>query len=519
MATLDAAAVLTTDVLPVTPPPAPAAALPWRPGEPVRPLVEHDGPQRCTLGQFAAWLRRAEVLDSQAIGLPGAAVTLPYGMRLVGMFDGVVRRHYEAFGYEEYDYPLLAPTSALEPTQAVLPLTNSVLYAGSDEDWVAGRRRAVLTPTGEANVYTHWARTVREAGQLPIRMYRRARYFRPAAAGRSLFRGIESVDVYEFQACHASRASSAAGLADAVQMVRQVAADMHVPVLWSTRPPWTNNESVADVTIGGDVPLPHGATLQVGCLYDQGDRFSQHYGVRLRDGPTRWHTLHVTGCVTRRLLLAHLFLGMDTDGELLVHPELAPIQVAITQGAVTPPGSGVDTRSTADALVRALTDRGIRVQLEITTNKRAVGQLHRQWRRQGIPLRVYLQPARTSDDRVRAVVIRADTRQEAAVLLDTPDTLADRVPAALDEVGSGYTNRAHAFVTRQCQPATAATVRDILATRSVAVCPLAPAEDVVRAIGDWQLGEVLGLLRSDHAGHCIVSGRPTEIFGYVSPRT
>jgi prolyl-tRNA synthetase len=497
------------------PPARPPGALPWQPGKPVQTLAEQCGPESgwSTLGQFSSWLLRAEVMDSRVIELPGAAVVLPYGCRLQAQFEATVRRRYEDAGYQEYDYPLLVPPSVLEPSGQVLELGNALLHAGNDQDWVADKRRAVLTPTGEGVVSTHWSQLVHSADQLPIRMYRRARYFRPAASGGNVFRAMESTDVYEFQACHASAADSATGMLAGLDMLRSICDDLHVPVLWSTRPPWTNNASVAEVAVGGDVPLPHGATVQVACVYDQGERFSRPYGVRLRSGSTARYAQHVAGCVSRRLLLAHLFLGMDTDGDLLVHPDLAPIQLAVTLAS-----GRSDDQAMAQGLVRALTANGIRARLEIAPDKRAVGRLHRQWRRQGIPLRLYLQPARTAEERLRVVVVRADTRQEAALLVDSPASLVSKLPAALAEVGAGYAHRSYGFVARQCVAAKE-SVRNVLARRSVAVCPLAPVEEVIRTVGSWRLGEVLGLLDAGQPGVCAVSGRPTTAIGYLSPRT
>jgi prolyl-tRNA synthetase len=504
------------DLALAAPPPRPEQALPWRPGETVEALVDGCGQDVgwATLGRFSSWLRDAGVLDTRAIDLPGAVVTLPYGRALERRFEAIVRRQYEAWGYEEYDYPSLVPASALVPSGDLLPLKNMLLFAGDDEDWASGRRRAVLTPTGEAAVYSHWARSLRHAGQLPIRMYRRARYYRPAAAGPSVFRAMESSDVYEFHACHADRAGSAAGMRASVDMLRRVCQELHVPVLWSTRPPWTNRAAVAATTVGADVPLPHGATLQVSSVYDQQDRFAAPYNVRFRMGGAWVTTQHVAGYVSRRLLLAHLFLGMDTDGELLVHPGIAPVQVGVTLAG----GDGGD-HATAAVLIRALAALGVRARLEAPADRRSVGRLHRRWRRQGLPLRLYLQPARGDDRPARAVVVRADTREEAVVPLDDVTGLAARIPAALAEVGAGYAHRAYGFAARQCVSAGAGEVRDVLSRRGVAVCPLAPAEEVVRAVGAWRTGEVLGFVRDGRAGVCAVSGRPTDAVAYLSPRT
>lgn len=499
------------DSLPTASPPSavpgaettPPGALPWLPGERVKPVT------RCSQGEFVQHLERARVLDMHTVELPGSAIMLPFGMGLVRRFEEVIRHHYELHGFAEYDYPILIPTAILDPTRQLFALDGRLLYAGDDQDWARGHRRAVLTPTGEAAVYAHWTRQVSSRNDLPIRMYRRARYFRPTSAGQGLFRAMEAAGVWEFQSCYPDRDASMAGMASAADMARAVCADLHVPVLWSARPPWTNNGALAERCLGGDVPLPHGATLQVGCVYDQGEQFSRLYGVRWSDATGTHYTRHVTGCVTQRLVLAHLFLGIDAAGELLVHPDLAPTQVAIT--------SSPDEHAAVAELIGGLA--GLRVRHEMTQDKRDTGRWHRLWRRQGVPIRVYLQPARFAGDRVKVVVVRADTRAEAVLYLDELDRLVAGLRAGVIEVGLGYRRRSAEFVDSRCVPATADTVRDVLAARLVAVCPLEPTEHTVAEVGSWGLGEVLGLNRTDHTAACVVTGRPTRARAYLSART
>jgi prolyl-tRNA synthetase len=499
-------------------PPAPVRpVLDWRlptGTEPVQPLVDAapEGDD-FDLGDFTTWLSKAGVLDTSSIELPGATVTLPFGMRLIRRMELILRERYENYGYQEYDYPLLVPATALEPTRKLMPLENSLVLAGDDRDWAAGRKRMVLTPTGEAAVYTHWARTIRTEADLPVRAYRRTRYFRPARAGRSVFRAIEALDVFEFQSCFADEHQAGRGFADALRMSREVADALHVPVLWGTRPPWTNNAAIAEQTVGGDVPLPHGSTIQVGSVYRQGQRFSRAYDVGYHRDGERINTWHVTGALTRRLLLMHLMLGMDADGELLVHPDLAPVQIAMTL-ATDDAQQQAECRQLADAL----TASGVRCELNLLERRRDIGRVHRVLRRQGVPLRIYLQPRRSAADRIRVVVVRADTREEAVLCPERLTDLTSLLCQSLAEVGVGYLRRARGFVAQRCRAGDVESAKQILADRAVAVLPLTPSRDAVDAIATWGLGEVLGLRRAATARPCVITGQPTTAVAYVSAR-
>ncbi|GEM_PF-6264413 len=500
-------------------PPIPPPALPWRaPAEHPAPPVAQTASARTgwvDLGAFAAALRRADVLDVEPIAIPGAVVVLPYGMAILRRFEELVRNHYCPAGYEEYDYPLLAPAQAMEPTRQLLDLQGRLLHVGTDTDWANGTSRMVLTPTGEASVYTHWAGIVRNRGDLPIRMYRRARYFRPSDAGRSIFRSVEAADVYEFHACLATAEEAGREFATALDMVRRLCAAAHVPVLWTSRPLWTNNCRVSATTLGGDAPLPNGSTLQVGCLYDQGQRFSQQYGIAWRSDSTRMYTHHVTGAVTRRLVLAHLLLGLDSAGDLLIHPSLVPVQVAATLVG------GTDAeRAQAEETARALTGLGLRVALDIGHDRRMAGRLHRMWQTRGVPLRIHLQPARHAGEGMRIVVVRADTREEAVLSPDRLTDLVEPLAASVHAVGVGYARRARGFTARQITTvASVADARAVLAARGIARCHLAPTELAARAVSSWRSGEVLGWSPSNAESPCLVTGARTHAVAYLSPRT
>ncbi|SEF23493.1 Prolyl-tRNA synthetase [Amycolatopsis pretoriensis] len=518
MTELDSSLLLSFDDGAPPPPPAPLpAALDWRPpppdAAPVTALVDSAAAGDFDLGDFTTSLLQADVLDTTAIDLPGATVTLPYGMRLLRRMEPILRSIYEQHGYEEYDYPLLVPAASLEPTRTLMPLRNSLVIAGDDNDWAAGRKRMVLTPTGEAAVYTHWARTVRSRTDLPIRGYRRTRYYRPARAGRSVFRAIEALDVFEFQSCFAEEREAREGFADALKMSREVSTALHVPALWATRPPWTNNDAVSDLTVGADVPLPQGSTIQVGSVYQQGQRFSRAYGVAYRESGERINTWHVTGALTRRLLLMHLMLGMDSQGELLVHPDLAPVQIGLTMSTADPA-----QRAEARELTDLLAVRGVRCELQFPENRNRVSRLQRVWRRQGVPLRIYLQPARKPGERIKVVVVRADTRDEAVLLPGRLAGLAQGLVRALDEVGVGYLRRTLGFVARRCRPADRHTAKEVLADRAVAVFPLTAGRLEVEEVASWGLGEVLGLRRVAEPRPCVVTGKPTRAVAFVSAR-
>jgi hypothetical protein len=348
-------------------------------------------------------------------------------------------------------------------------------------------------------------------------MYQRAKYFRPARSkkhsGRSVFRSNEAGDVYEFHCCHASALDNDAAFWRFLNVERAIAECVHVPTIWATRPPWTNNSTVSEHTIGGDAPLPSGSTLQVGCIYNQGQILSRTFDIGFSGKNGRSYTFHVAGAVSRRFVLAHLLLGMNSSGDFLVHPDLAPHQVVIT----FVPGTECDDNQVA-ALDRELRHRGYRAALVRVVDRKQLNRSRTALRQQGVPVEVFVQGRRSTSDMMKVVVTRADTRGEAVVYLHELGKSISLIETAMALVGECYQRRVDAFVSRQCVDCTESNLRDIISSGRVAVCPLLPTEEHVRKIAMWKSGEVLGFAESGETGCCVLTRTPTNIVAFVSRR-
>jgi hypothetical protein len=508
---------------PAEPPAAPGDGPEWRPGTAagdVRALVDTVGPEAgwAGLGDFSRALRAAGVLDNDAVALPGTFALLPYGVRLVAGFAALVGRACEARGFEEHDYPFVAPPEALAGMERVLPVRHRVLYAGAAEALAAGEPQLVLCPTGEPVVYSHWARLVRGAGDLPLRVFRRARYYRPISRGKhraqGVFRSVEAGDVFEFHGCYADEPGQQAELGGMAGMLRAVADAWRVPVLWGVRPPWTNHADVSRWTLGGDVPLPTGTTVQVACLYDQGQIFSGAFGVRFAAPGGQRTPFQLSGAVTRRMVLAHLFLGMHAGGELLVHPDVAPHPAAI----VLRPGAEDDAPFVAELAAR-LAQAGCRSSLVVAARNDDARRECLRLRRAGTPVVILVQGRRSPDDRLKVVLTRADTHGEASLFAASAAEAAAPVPAVLRAVGRAYDLRVRGFAAAQRVAAsTEAEVRDGVRARRVTVCPLDASAGAVAALERGVAGEVLGFAPGAAPAPCVVTGVPVSTVAFVSGR-
>jgi hypothetical protein len=471
------------------------------------------GNRPMSLGDFSKSLRAAGILDNQAVDLPGGFALLPHGVDMLNLFRDRVHAAYRAHGLAEYEYPSLAPLAAFAPTAKLFDLSDELVYAHARN----GDSRFALLPTGEAAIYTHWNRIVRRRENLPIRMYRRASYFRPMAHGKHSGRGVlqsaEGGDVFEFHCAFATSDEQRTEFDRCQRLLETFLNNAHVPVIWSTRPPWSNRREVALSAAAADVPLPVQATAQVACLYNQGTRFSEPYEIGFREHGLMHYAQQLAGYVSRRLWFVHLMLGMNNDGSLFVHPDFSTVHAALLIRS-----DSAALADTAQQLAFGLRDAQLRAKTAVVTSAGRLKAAMEAEVCRGTPLVVLLFPPRTPAEAMRVVVRRSDTGQEAESHGQHPQALVRQLAAAVEGIGHAYRRRAGRFFRERVQPAAASSVRDIVAARCVAVCPLTPSEEAVLAVAEWKNGEVLGYSKAPGPAPCILTNRPVGTVAFISPR-
>jgi prolyl-tRNA synthetase len=469
---------------------------PWESHQPLAELSQH--------------LLEAELMDFRAIPLAGASVTLPEGSALVRRVGGILDEALDDAGYAEYMFPALIAAQTVAPAVEEFPEVQNLLFACGDDDFRRGTKRAVLTPTGESAVYSFWAQRVRSTRDLPIRLRQTTSYFRPVSATRSgqgPFRSMEAPEVHEFHACLGDRAAAVEELARVLNCCRSVVQKLRVPTLWSQRPRWGNNAEISLRSFGGDAPLPSGGTIQVGAVYDQGQRFARAFRIKLRDHKGQ-APFQVAGCMTRRLLLAHLFQGLDERGNFHLHPSVAAVQV--------------DCRTTSGdsltALLAELRSAGVRARPSTVSRVKQLKQVERLNRRQGVPVQVLVQPPRPDERKYRVVVSQGD--EESVVRTAQPENVVPEIQRALDRAAAAHCNRTTGQLRRQIRGARQLGERAKAHVRAggVAIVPLSYDRDEIAMVQAMLGGEVLGLRPAVDGLPSAVSGRRTVLRAAVSRR-
>lgn len=445
------------------------------------------------MGAFGRALRAAGFVDSTAVQLAGAMVWLPAGMRSVRRFRARVRAALDGAGLEECEYPLLNRPEVYAPEAAFFDLGGRLM--GVDVDLAGGGPpRAVLSPTGEATIYTHWAD---ERAALPRRIYQCARYFRPAPSGRRSgrgpFRPIESADVFEVHCGHRDAEAARAEVRGLLGVLGRLADGLPLPVIWSRRPPWGNHGGCAEQTFGGDVWLPAGKTVQVGCVYDQGSIFARAFG--LEGGDRSQPARIVTAAFSRRALLAHCMLSLAAYAGPAVHPRLAPWDVELV-------AAGDD-----GGIGAALAEAGLRVRVIRTARGRALGRALRA--PMHAPLRVVSGAGRRSAPR-GAALVRGDDGAERRLPPMAPGALAEVAARVIDGVGARVEADLAARARGAVQAVGAIAEADaVVEAGRVARLPLVARPEATAAVEAAARGEVIGFVR-DEPARCAHSGAMVE---------
>jgi hypothetical protein len=487
-----------------------ASDLPWK-----LTAGPHLAEQKVSFGLFSKMLKEAQILDSTAVDVTGCAVVLPYGVELLTMFRSIVRKSYIACGLSEYEYPCVMPTTAAEPISTLIDLEENLMLVGTKHEMSNQTCRTALLPSGEATIYSHWSKRVSSRKDLPIRMFQRARYFRPVHGGRHGGRGpfysIEHDDVFEFHCAHAETSEQKRDYDQLRVMVDDLISMFCVPVLWSTRPPWTNRSEVANLVVGADTPLPSQSAAQISCVYDQGRRFSSLYKVGFREGGVNYLTEQIAGYVSRRLVLTHLLLGMQHSSNFFVHPSVSPVSVLILTRSSE---CATDVR----AFATKLTQENIRTRVVTCETVAALHRTRSTWHPRGVPITVQLFTPRSDQDSWKVVINRGDTGEEVTLHCGQLAHLIPHVQRLIDDLSDSFRRIAYDFARSRVARVDRAGLHDALDSRLIAITPLKFSEETVRGIAELRKGEVLGFCTSDGMERCSWTGNRVKTVALISPR-
>lgn len=459
-----------------------------------------------SLRDFSTALLNGEILDHKTVMLQGASIWLPYGMELRRQFDNVVGETYRRAGIEEFHYPSLVPESIFRPLDGLYNLKNKTLLVNTEEEMQRNEPRGVMSPTGEATIYHHWSKYLRNR-PLPFRMYRNATYFRPVShqAGMGIFNAMEATGVYEFHAAYANRDPINAEIANYQRMLQSIFALFRLPVVWSMRPPWTNNGAISIGTYGADAILPNETSLQIAALYDQDSIFSRRFDIRSAVSGSNEPTKQIAGYCSRRVLTSQLMTAWSAFGHMFVHPSFAPVQTAIVFHQKT-----TDER-TWTTFSNAVTSSGeMRVSVSSEESPKKLTQTVKRLSDKGVPLIAVIQDKRAEDDQYCLILIRSDLKKEVKVrfpsLSEFPMAL---LKCALEKIASDSDITFDNYFKRRISEVESLDELRKNNLANLVVIPLTFDEKSVKELESSINGEILGFVLADEEKKCAINGDNT----------
>jgi len=458
---------------------------------------------------FSEWyntlVEETDLVDKR-YPIKGMNVWRPNGWALMSAIDRTIRREFDATGHQEVAFPLLVPQTEFQKEADHIKGFDAEVYwvtrAGVNELDVP----LLLRPTSETAMYPVFALWIRSHNDLPLKTYQIVNTFRYETKMTRAFIRVREIHFFEAHTCHADEADAEAQVAEDREIMARLAHDLCLPYLLSRRPEWDKFPG-AHYSLGADVLMPNGRTLQIGTIHHYRDNFARPYDIRYEQSDGEWEHVHQTTYgMSERLLGAVVAIHGDDKG-LMLPPAIAPQQVVVVPILAKTEQERVTAAATA--LAARLRQAGLRVHLDDRDVRPGAKFYH--WEQRGVPLRVEL----GARDLAAGVVMLARRDTGAKRTIADDDGLPEALHAELAAMANELRQRAE---------------RD-LAERTVAVDDLytePPAGRVLRfgwcgstdcadeIEKGWDMKFLGTAADDDERVACLVCGRPDGVVTYAS---
>jgi prolyl-tRNA synthetase len=375
-----------------------------------------------TEDEFSEWYNRvieeAELSDKR-YPVKGMNVWTPYGWRIMSNIDTSIRRECDATGHGEVCFPLLVPATEFEKeAQHIKGFSDEVYWVtragGKDLDVPL-----LLRPTSETAMYPIFKLWVRSHADLPLKTYQIVNTFRYDTKMTRSFIRVREIHFFEAHTCHVDFEDAEAQIAEDLEIWSRVSKDLALPYITAKRPDWDKFPG-AFYTIGFDILMPAGRTIQMASVHQYKTNFSEPYDITYEDeNGDHQHVHQTTYGMSERLVGAIIGVHGDEKG-IVLPPAVSPHQVVVVP--IYRKDDVGEVLDAARALAEELDVAGIRVHMDDRDLR--PGEKYYHWERRGVPIRLELGPRDIKHGQVTMAV--RDTGEKAPVrredILDTVET-------------------------------------------------------------------------------------------------
>jgi len=390
--------------------------------------------------EFSEWYN--ELIETAGIQdkrypVKGMNIWLPYGLKIMRNIERFIHDRMEETDHGEVLFPALIPeTEFQKEAEHIAGFEGEVFWvthAGHDPLDV----KLILRPTSETAMYSMFSLWIRSHADLPFKVYQIVNTYRyETKHTRPLIRVREISRFFEAHTAHDSFEDAERQVKEDLEIFDSLARFLAIPYIVSRRPEWDKFPG-AFYSLGAEVAMPDGRTLQIGTMHNYRQNFARAYNIQYETEEGEHEYVHQTTFGMSERLLAAVLATHGDDSGLVLPPTIAPIQVVVVPIPKKDAGSEVFeyARGIADELKKA----GFRVHVDERDIR--PGRKYYDWELRGVPLRIEVGPRDIEGK--KAVLARRDTFEKATV---ERDAIVDEVRKTLDAIHENLYARAKEFL-------------------------------------------------------------------------
>ncbi|MFA4640031.1 proline--tRNA ligase [Pyrococcus kukulkanii] len=381
---------------------------------------------------FSEWfndvIEEAGILDKR-YPVKGMNVWLPYGLKIMRNIERFIHEEMERTGHQEVLFPALIPeTEFKKEAEHIAGFEGEVFWithAGHDELDV----KLILRPTSETAIYPMFSKDrggwIRSHADLPFKIYQIVNVYRyETKHTRPLIRVREISRFFEAHTAHVDFEDAERQIKEDLEIFDNLMKKLAIAYIISKRPEWDKFPG-AYYSLGAEVVMPDGRTLQIGTMHHYKDNFARAYNIiyEKEDG-THAYVHQTTFGMSERLLAAVIAIHGDDRG-MVLPPTIAPIQVVIVP--IPKKGEEEKVYSYAKEIEEELKTAGIRVHLDLRDKR--PGWKFYDWELKGVPVRIEVGPR--DAENMTVVIARRDKLEKITI---SREELVDKVRELFDDI-------------------------------------------------------------------------------------
>ncbi len=390
--------------------------------------------------EFSEWynelIETAEIQDKR-YPVKGMNIWLPYGLRIMRNIERFIHEEMERTGHNEVLFPALIPeTEFQKEAEHIAGFEGEVFWvthAGHDPLEV----RLIMRPTSETAMYSMFSLWIRSHADLPFKIYQIVNVYRyETKHTRPLIRVREISRFFEAHTAHDSFEDAERQIKEDLEIFGRLMKKLAMPYIVSKRPEWDKFPG-AFYSLGAEVVMPDGRTLQIGTMHNYKQNFAKAYNIQYEtEGGEHEYVHQTTYGMSERLLAAVMAVHGDDRG-LVLPPAIAPVQVVVVP--IPKKDSQYDVYAYARGIAEELKRTGFRVHVDERDIR--PGRKFYDWELKGVPLRIEVGPRDIENG--KAVLARRDTLEKFTI---NRNELIGKVRETLDDIHRSLYDRAKKFL-------------------------------------------------------------------------